>query len=326
MPFTKNLLVSSMLCLAAAAQARSAYAIQDSYDASNFFENFDFFSGPDPTSGFVQYVDATTANSTALAGYANNGVYLGVDYQTTNPIPGRASVRVSTKKSYTHGLIIADIAHQPAPACGSWPAFWTFGPTWPHSGEIDIIEGVNMQSNSTITLHTAPGCSFSAGSFASGDCGAPGDGTTGCGNPTHNTQSFGTGFNEIGGGVYAVQWTSDAIKIFFFPRTGTIPADIEAGNPDPSTWGAPTASFSGGSCDIDSNFMNHQIVFDTTFCGQWAGKVWEADPVCSAKAPTCEEYVGSNPSVFKDAYWLINYVKVFNVANNKRGITKRFNA
>ncbi len=165
MSFTRNLIcLSGVLTLAT--QAQGAYTIQDSYDASNFFENFEFFNGPDPTSGFVQYVDAATANSTGLAGYANNGIYLGVDYQTQNPAAGRASVRLTTTKSYTHGLIVADIAHQPAPACGSWPAFWTFGPSWPRSGEIDIIEGVNLQTNSSITLHTASGCSFSRDSFS----------------------------------------------------------------------------------------------------------------------------------------------------------------
>ncbi|KAI0863173.1 glycoside hydrolase family 16 protein [Xylaria cubensis] len=329
MSLTKNLVrLSGVLSLAVTAQAQNnSYTLQDSYDATNFFDNFGFFEGPDPTAGFVQYVDAATANSTGLAGYANNGVYLGVDYQTANPTAGRASVRLTSAKSYTHGLIIADIAHQPAATCGSWPAFWTFGPSWPHSGEIDIIEGVNLQTNSSITLHTAAGCSFSQDSFATGDCGAPGDGTQGCGSLTQNTQDFGTGFNEIGGGVYALQWTSDAIKVFFFPRTGTIPADIAAGNPDPSNWGTPTASFSGGSCDIDANFMNHNIVFDTTFCGVWAGQVWGADPVCSAKAPTCQEYVANNPADFQDSYWLINYVKVFGeTGSSKRGIAKRFNA
>ncbi|KAI1176911.1 glycoside hydrolase family 16 protein [Nemania sp. FL0916] len=332
MSLRKNLArLSGVLSLAAIAQGQKygtqpSYNLQDSYDTSNFFEEFDFFNGPDPTSGFVQYVDATTANSTGLAGYANGGVYLGVDYKTKNPSAGRASVRLTTKKAYTHGLIIADIAHQPAPACGSWPAFWTFGPSWPHNGEIDIIEGVNMQTNTSITLHTAPGCKFSQDSFSSADCGSPGDGTTGCGTTTENVKTFGAGFNKIGGGVYALQWTSKAINIFFFPRTGKIPSDIQKGKPDPSGWGKPTASFSGGSCDIDSNFMNHNIVFDTTFCGQWAGKVWGADPVCSAKASTCEQYVGSNPDAFEDSYWLINYVKVFSEAGMKRGIAKRFDA
>ncbi|KAJ3557447.1 hypothetical protein NPX13_g9922 [Xylaria arbuscula] len=325
MSFTRNFVGLSGL-LSLAAQAQGAYTIQDSYDTTNFFDGFEFFNGPDPTLGYVQYVDAVTANSTGLAGYANNGIYLGVDYETQNPAAGRASVRLTTKNAYTHGLIIADIAHMPAPVCGSWPAFWSFGPSWPSSGEIDIIEGVNQQDSTSITLHTSSGCQFSEDSFSSQDCGTPGDGTTGCGSSTGNTQSYGSGFNDNGGGVYALQWTSDAIKVFFFPR-GSVPSDIDAGNPDPSTWGNPTASFSGGSCDIDAHFANHNIVFDTTFCGQWAGKVFGDDPTCAAKASTCEEYVGNNPADFQDVYWLINYVKVFNEDGNaKRSIARPFSA
>ncbi|KAI1431083.1 glycoside hydrolase family 16 protein [Xylaria sp. CBS 124048] len=329
MPSTKGLThLSGMLALALAAGARAQYSaapqvtftLQDTYNASNFFQDFQFFTGPDPTNGFVQYADAATANANGLAGFANNGIYLGVDYKTLNPPAGRASVRLTSSKSYTHALIIADIAHQPASVCGSWPAFWTFGPAWPTSGEIDIIEGVNRQTNGTVTLHSSPGCSFSSSSFASGDCGAPGDGTIGCGNPTQNTRTFGDGFNAIGGGIYAVLWTSDAIQVYFFPRTGRIPSDITSGQPNPSSWGQPLSSFSGGSCDIDSHFKNHYLVFDTTFCGSFAGGLFSSDPVCAAKASTCEAYVGGNPGDFANSYWLINSVKVFSVNTAKRGI------
>ncbi|KAI1262979.1 glycoside hydrolase family 16 protein [Xylariaceae sp. FL1019] len=326
MSLYKNLLrAGGMLSLALSAQAQS-YTIQDTYDTTNFFEGFEFYSEPDPTAGFVEYVDAATANTTSLAGYANGGIYLGVDYTTANPVNGRQSVRVNTVKSYTHGLFIVDLAHMPAQACGAWPAFWSFGPNWPSSGEIDIIEGVNSASNSSITLHTASGCSFSQDSYASGDCGAPGDGTEGCGHPTENTQTFGNDFNTAGGGVYAMQWTSSAISIFFFPKSGSVPSDIAAGTPDPSTWGTPLASFSGGSCNIDDNFANHQLVFDTTFCGQWAGKVWDQDATCSALATTCQDYVGANPSAFQDVYWLINSVKVYGENTSATRFARRFNA
>jgi hypothetical protein len=35
---------------------------------------------------------------------------------------GRNSVRLVSKKSWTHGLFIADIAHMPGGICGTWPA------------------------------------------------------------------------------------------------------------------------------------------------------------------------------------------------------------
>ncbi|KAI0013493.1 glycoside hydrolase family 16 protein [Xylariaceae sp. FL0662B] len=305
MIFNRHLLsLGGLLSIAVGAQA--AYTLQDSYDVTNFFNGFEFFNSPDPTNGFVKYHSAIEADTSSLAGFANNGVYLAVDSTTMNPTGGRGSVRVNSKKTYTRGLIVADIAHQPAAQCGSWPAFWTVGQNWPYNGEIDIIEGVNLATNTSYTLHTGPGCSFSQG-----DCNSPGTGTQGCGMPSGDTKTLADGFNEIGGGVYAVEWTSQAINIFFFPRTTKVPDDIASGQPDPSTWGSPAATFSGPDCNIDDHFKEHQIVFDTTLCGDWAGKVFESDSTCAAKASTCQEYVANNPEAFVNSYWLINFVKVF---------------
>lgn len=257
---------ASIVC--AAGTAKLAYSIVDTYDDTNFFTDFSFFTGADPTDGFVDYQGAIPANQSSLAGYSNGAVYLGVDHTTMNPTIGRKSVRVSSNKSYTKGLFIADIVHMPSSTCGVWPAFWTFGPNWPDSGEIDIIEGVNLQLTDSITLHSSEGCvlegsgSIPTSVLASTSCA----GDTGCSFTTANPLNYGTGFNIAGGGVYAMEWTSSVIQVYFFPRL-LIPADITAGTPDPSTWGTPLARFSGSGCDIDSNFKNHQIVFDTTFCG-----------------------------------------------------------
>jgi len=73
--------------------------------------------------------------------------------------------------------------------------------------------------------------------------------------------TYGTGFNENGGGVYAMEWTSDAINIFHFARSA-IPADITEGNPNPANWGLPQAKFDSksGDCNIDANFPRQTIV------------------------------------------------------------------
>lgn len=69
-------------------------------------------------------------------------------------------------------------------------------------------------------------------------------------------------------------------------------------------------AFNGGSsCNIDSFFANQNIVFDTTFCGDWAGNVWTG--TCASLASTCDDYVGANPGAFAPAYWEINSVKVY---------------
>ena len=245
---------------------------------------------------------------------------LGVDYKTMNPSSGRESVRVSSNKAYTHGLIIGDIAHMPDSTCGVWPAFWTVGPNWPNSGEIDIIEGVNAMMSNTVTLHASADCSIEAtgesATLSSSNCN-DGGGDLGCSLSTQNNGSIGTAFNSAGGGVYAADWTSTGVNVYFFPRV-SIPTDITSGSPNPSAWGTPFASFPGGSaCDIDSHFQNHNIIFDTTFCGQWAGDAW-ANSACSSLAPTCNDYVAQNPSAFADSYFLINSVKVYQDAGSSK--------
>jgi hypothetical protein len=52
-------------------------------------------------------------------------------------------------------------------------------------------------------------------------------------------------------------------------------------------------------------------VFDTTFCGDWAGNVWSGDAVCSSQASSCQSFVQDNPSAFTDAYWLVNSLKFY---------------
>ena len=143
---------------------------------------------------------------------------------------------------------------------------WFVGPNWPNSGEIDIIEGVNDQTNNAMTLHTSDGCIIDnsnafTGTLATTNCyvNAPGQAANaGCDIQSQDTRSYGAGFNANGGGVIATEWTSEKISIWFFPR-GATPGDISSGDPYPSAWGPPVAQFKGG-CDIDSRLQNQQIV------------------------------------------------------------------
>jgi len=272
---------------------------------------FDFITYDDPSHGYVNYVNQSTAESLGILKQQNGKLYMGADHTNVASGRGRNSIRVSSKAVYNHGLFILDMDHIPDNQCGTWPAFWTFGPNWPNSGEIDIIEGANGQTGNAMTLHTGPNCSIInthdfTGYIKTSDCDTHAD--NGCQIKIDSPQTYGSGFNDIGGGVYATEWTSDFISIWFFPRSN-IPSDITNGNPDPTSWTLPVAKFSG--CDIDTHFINHNIIFDITFCGDWAGNVWQYDAVCIDKASTCEDYVQNNPDVFKDVYWLINSLKVY---------------
>ena len=218
----------------------------------------------DPTHGYVNYVDQANAQSQGLISTSNGVVTIKSDSTRVGSGRGRDSVRVTSTKQYTHGLVILDLEHMPGSACGIWPAFWMTGPNWPNSGEIDILEGVSLQAENAVTLHTGDGCYMNGKNCK---------GNMGCGLPTGIANSYGDGFNNLKGGVYAMEWTSDAINVWFFPRNTNLD-NVLSDNPDPSQWGKSIASFQGGSnCNIDQHFKNNNIVFDTTFCGDWAGKL-----------------------------------------------------
>lgn len=178
----------------------------------------------------------------------------------------------------------------------------------------DIIEGVNDQTANDMTLHTGPDCSITntadmLGSVSHTNCDVSSGGdNTGCQITTTNTQTYGSGFNDNKGGVYATQWTSSSIQIFFFPRS-SIPSDISSGSPDPSSWGKPMANFQGG-CDISKSFKDLQIVFDITFCGDWAGGDAWSQCSCASKG-SCQNYVQNNGDDFDDVFWTVNSLKVY---------------
>lgn len=121
-----------------------------------------------------------------------------------------------------------------------------------------------------MTLHTSEGCTVAnnstfSGNLATGNCwiNAPGQpNNAGCGIQNQDTRSYGSGLNSIGGGVYATEWTSKAISIWFFHREN-IPEDISTGTPDPTSWGAPVARFQG-NCNIDEYFKDQRIVRHTS--------------------------------------------------------------
>jgi hypothetical protein len=142
---------------------------------------------------------------------------------------------------------------------------WTSGPDWPNNGEIDIIEGVNRQVGDATSLHTGDSCTINnsgfTGSLQTSNCYTNAQSQTsnaGCGISSQDPTSYGDGFNVAGGGVYAMEWTSTAISIWFF-SSAEVHQGVTSGKPDPSTWGDPTARFAG-NCDIDSHFANHNIV------------------------------------------------------------------
>ncbi|KAF9458752.1 concanavalin A-like lectin/glucanase domain-containing protein [Collybia nuda] len=324
--------------------ASSPWKIVQTYEGESFFNGWDFFTGSDPTHGIVQYVDQNTARGSGILDINSEGNAI-MRVETTETVPNtRQSIRITTQAQFNGGLVIMDSIHMPT-GCGTWPAFWTngadlppfypkqkliiyLGPNWPAGGEIDIVEGVHDYTNNQATIHTNPGCTLPttntnslaiSGSVIGGtDCAAETTGNQGCGIRARSGNTFGAGFNNNGGGVYAMKWDSSGVAIYFFPR-GSIPADITDSVPQPDTWGAAQARWPSTSCNAFQFFNNHHAIFDTTLCGDWAGAVWTSSGIpgqeqsCAQRTgfPTCEAFVRASGSSFSEAYWEVKSVKIY---------------
>ena len=155
---------AAALVFSSKAVAAKTYQISESFNSTDFFDHFNFFESKygtgnyndvDPTSGFVNYRNAADAKDLGLIATQGSEVYIGVDHANVlSDGKGRNSVRLESKSRYGGGLIVASFSHLPKPVCGSWPAYWMVGDSWPADGEIDIYENWNLPAHNLITAHS----------------------------------------------------------------------------------------------------------------------------------------------------------------------------
>mmetsp|Transcript_58617 Transcript_58617/g.156941 ORF Transcript_58617/g.156941 Transcript_58617/m.156941 type:complete len:456 (-) Transcript_58617:105-1472(-) len=324
----------------AAAATGSRYARNFSYVSKDFFSHWHLDTIPDPTHGFVKYVDYDTALREGLVNATADRVFMGADRKTVSRTQGRKSVRIVSKAAYDRGLFIITMDHIPA-GCGMWPALWMLGMdkdlvVWPTWGEYDIIEGVHRTSRSFTSLHTMQGCDQSdlvpGKDFASKwglgstkkadncDINAPGQWRNqGCSQEAPPA-SMGPEFNANNGGTYAAEWDPEAgfLRAWFW-TAGEEPSDVVARSPDPESWGMPYSKFvfNQDRCPREK-VKNMHIIYDLTFCGDLAGMMYR--PMCPqfASKMTCEEHVGTNLDEMAEAYWSIRTLDVYQKDGGKR--------
>jgi hypothetical protein len=161
---------------------------------------------------------------------------------------------------------------------------------------------------------------FHSGTPTSMTCDASKNNNEGCGVKSSDSASFGQALNDRGGGWFAMRRTrNDGIAVWFWGRNDpSVPPEISgsASNLSLSTmsgrpglglileaiqhdrdvvqpnarWGVPAAHFPPQGCQMDKFFDEHVLVFDLTFCGDWAGvpALWAAAGCGSATAGACE--------------------------------------
>jgi len=229
---------------------------------------------------------------------------------------GRASIKINSTASFGKGsLVIMDAAHMPF-GCSVWPAYWSQGSPaddWPKYGEIDIVENVNQATVNQMALHTTQGCTLATdtqvtGKIVSNDCFNGTNGNQGCIVQGASAATYGAGFAAAGGGVYALEWSSEGngIRIWFFQR-GSIPADVSGSSPNPSGWGTPTASWPESGCSSSQFFGPQTLILDITLCGNFAGAASTFQATCSG---VCTDLI-KTPTNYNDAYFEISYIRVF---------------
>ncbi|KAI0341217.1 endo-beta-glucanase [Trametopsis cervina] len=296
----------------------ATYGLTDNHVGADFLNTFTHEAIADPTHGRVNYVNQATAVAQNLTYAHGNTLVLRADHTTVLSAsgPGRNSVRIRSVKTYKTHVSVFDIAHMPQ-GCGTWPAAWeTDESNWPNGGEVDIVSGVNDQSPNTVSLHTSANCNMPASRTMTGqatvnNCDVNTDGNSGCGVSAPSANSYGPSFNSGGGGFYAMERTTSFIKVWFWPRSGSVPNDLKSGASSINTdnWGTPTAYFPNTSCDINSHFDANNIIINLTLCGDWAGQSSVFNGAgCSG---SCVDLVNNNPGAFVNAYWQINAVRVY---------------
>ncbi|MBE3048309.1 hypothetical protein IMZ48_38555, partial [Candidatus Bathyarchaeota archaeon] len=117
-----------------------------------------------------------------------------------------------------------------------------------------------------------------------------------------------------GSGVYAMEWTSEVLKLYSFTG-GNVPTNIDSGSPDTGSWGKPMMMLKNENCDIDEHFARQKLVFNINFCGNPAGleTYWKDQTECAVNTgyDTCEEYVEKEGADFVGADYKIRDIRVF---------------
>lgn len=141
------------------------------------------------------------------------------------------------------------------------------------------MESTNKaEDGNQMTLHTTGDCSMDVrreetGKTLQKNCNHEKDDNAGCG-VLSKPAGYGSVFNKNGGGVMAVEWRHEGIRMWQFGRD-SIPSDIKGNNPKPDTWGTAVADFPNTHCDIGTHFKNQSIIANIDLCGSLVYHVWD---------------------------------------------------
>ncbi|KIY71879.1 glycoside hydrolase family 16 protein [Cylindrobasidium torrendii FP15055 ss-10] len=305
-------------------RASEGWTLGNNWTGEDLFDAFNFDNKAADNQGAAYYSD----RKSGLVWTDEDGnAVVGID--STEAVDGlRKSIRMTSKDTFNVGsLVILDVQELPA-VCGVWPAIWMNGDgVWPASGEIDILEGVNMYTQNVMSVHTNEGCYLDKSLLSALrgvtlkvkdqlSCDAIANPET-CGFNVDDNSSYGPPFNSQGGGTLAVSLETSGVH-FYYWKQGQVPQDIYNNTPTPSNWGDALISVISPSCKIEDHFKDMRIVVNINLAGTFTSGVWSYPGNGQEKA--CSEITGfNNPwdyvtqkgSAFKDAKFTIRSIKTF---------------
>ncbi|KAJ3892026.1 hypothetical protein GG344DRAFT_23142, partial [Lentinula edodes] len=203
-----------------------------------------------------------------------------------------------------------------------WPSFWMLGTDllWPNSGEIDIIEAINNLDSNQYALHTTSECFLGTnliqpGSILQTNCST----SAGLVIQEKKLDSFGSGFAQAGGGVFATQLDLSGIYMWFWPVTRSLPASISQANSSSTMnltdWVTPTDAYLSNACNIAQYFQPQQLIIDITLCSVWAGvpSIYNStgSQFVTFSCIQIDNVIGTGNPIYNNAYWDIAYIRTY---------------
>ncbi|TRM56237.1 glycoside hydrolase family 16 protein [Schizophyllum amplum] len=306
---------------------KRGYTVNKWLQGQSLLDAFNYDVKPADNQGIANYVDGPSSGLVYVDG--SEKVVISVDQTPYSDL--RNAIRMTTKDTFNPSqnlLFIFDIQHIPC-MCGTWPALWFTGSNWPMDGEIDVIEGVHLYKQNTMSVHTGSGCnwpnyiinSLSKLTATKPDvysCDANSDYES-CGGSQDSPSSFGKAFNDAGGGIFALELNDGGIAMHQW-NVADVPQDIWENNPNPSGWGDAVYKMPADECVIGDHFKDLMLVINTNLGGFFSEGVWAIDGA-GGQETSCQkqtnfnsaaDYVKQMGSVFgDDARWIINKIVIY---------------
>jgi len=170
-------------------------------------------------------------------------------------------------------------------------------------------------------LHSTAGCTQSPQAKQTSKVvnGTNCEGGAGCIVTNDNPVSFGEAFAKASGGVFVAELAENGVSIWFFERA-KVP-DVFKTKPDKvdtTALGTPMGNWPSDTCDPTKFFLPQALVFDITFCGDFAGSPQFFPQTCSGMC--YNDYVINNGSAgYANAYFDVGYVRVFSSNSSGSG-------